>query len=363
MPVITERFIMKKNIFIFLILAILLFCSSCGTNNMQSYLNRMMSTAEFSGVVMVTQNGKTVGKATRGVENNVTRQSITTDTLFCIGSVSKQFTAAAILLLQQDGKLRVDENLTRFFPNYTFGEMLTIRHLLDMRSGIAEFYDVEYIDDAFTELPTSELRSMLSNDHTIAENQQTLENWLMKQPLLFEPDTEYMYSNSNYFLLARIVEIASGEKFNNFVRSRIFQPLGMKHSTFIDDVDFITTPHLAVPSVNTQTVYVGVTMGLGDMISNAPDIDRWLTSLRDHTLLSDDSMTMMTTDYTDDENNYGFGVQLYDDAVYHYGYFTTYMTMVYTNMQTGVNVFVVTNDAPHIDPDITYIGWTLISYL
>ena len=123
---------------------------SCGANEKQAYLNALLEGTGFSGVVLVTKNGKTVCKTAKGVENNVTNQAITTDTQFCIGSVSKQFAATAILLLQQDGKLDVDEDLTRFFPNYRYAKDLTIRHLLDMRSGIREFYDVEYIDDAFT---------------------------------------------------------------------------------------------------------------------------------------------------------------------------------------------------------------------
>ena len=92
------------------------------------------------------------------------------DSLFCIGSVSKQFTACAILLLQQDRKLSIDDRLTQYFPQYAAGSELTIRHLLEMRSGIAEFYDVEYIDDAFTELPTGELRNVITNDNTAEQN-------------------------------------------------------------------------------------------------------------------------------------------------------------------------------------------------
>ena len=279
--------------------------ASCGANEKQAYLNALLKDTGFSGVVFVTKNGHTVCQTAKGVENSETNQPITTDTKFCIGSVSKQFAAAAILLLRQEGKLSVDEDLTRFFPDYRYAKELTIRHLLDMRSGIREFYDVEYIDGAFTELPTGELRGVITNDNTAGENRRLLEDWLLRQPLEFEPDSAFEYSNSNYFLLARIVEIVSGQSYSDFLREHIIEPLGMKHTTFIDDVDLFRHPHLAAPTVTPQTVYVGVTMGLGDMISNAHDIDRWLTSLRTHALLTGESVEMMTTDYTDEYDECG----------------------------------------------------------
>ena len=342
--------------------------ASCGVNQaQQAYLNALLDGKNFSGVVYVTKNGKTVCATAKGTENNHSKQPITTDTRFCIGSVSKQFAAAAILLLQQDGKLSVDDRLEKFFPDYRYGKELTVRHLLDMRSGIREFYDVEYINDAFTELPTGELRGVITNDNTVEENRQLLEDWLLRQPLEFEPDTSFEYSNSNYFLLARIVEIVSGGSYNDFVRERIFKPLGMTHTTFIDDVDLFRHPHLAMPSVTPQTVYVGITMGLGDMISNAPDIDRWLTSLRTHALLTEESVDMMTTDYTDegedDEDDYGFGIRPCGQGLFHSGYFSTYLTMVYTDPGTGLNVFAVTNDDTNPNIDISELSWNLVDSL
>ena len=359
---------MKKTIALLLAAAMtLVMLASCGTNEKQAYLNTMLDGTGFSGVVRVTKDGKTVCETAKGTANNVSKEAITTDTQFCIGSVSKQFAAAAILLLQQDGRLSVDDNLSKYFPDYRYGNDITIRHLLDMRSGIKEFYDVEYIDDAFTELPTGELRGVITNDNTVEENRQLLEDWLLRQPLNFEPDTEFEYSNSNYFLLARIVEMVSGECYNDFVRERIFEPLGMTHTTFIDDVDLFNMPHLAEPTVTPQTVYVGVTMGLGDMISNAHDIDRWLTSLKTHELLTEESMDMMTTDYTDegedDDENYGFGIRPCGRGLFHSGYITTYLTMVYTDPDTGFNVFAVTNDDTNPNIDIPEIGWNLVDSL
>ena len=316
---------------------------------------------DFSGVVLMTQNGKKVFEKVKGVQKLGTNKPITVDTLFCVGSVAKQFTAAAILILQQDGKLSVDDKLSKYYPDYEYGDDLTLKNLLDMRSGITEFYDIEYIDNAFNELPAGELRDTVTNDNSVEENRELLEEWLLKQPLEFEPDTEFEYSNSNYFLLARIAEKVSGKKYYDYLREKIIVPLGMKNTYFVDEVDLKSVPDLAAPTVESQTVYVGVTMGLGDMISNAYDIDKWLTSFRNNKILRKDSVRMMTTDYSeDDEDNYGFGARLIGSGMFHTGAFTTYETIAYTDINKGINVFAVTNDDPNDSYSVVDMVWELL---
>lgn len=358
---------MKKIIALVLVAGMIFSLASCGvkdeknkTAQIKTYVSQLDNDESFSGVVVMTQDGKTVYEKADGIENNSDEEPITTDTLFCIGSVSKQFAAASILTLQQVGKLDVDDKLSKYYPDYKYGDDITIRHLLDMRSGIKEFYDVEYIDDAFTELPTGELRKTVTNKNTAEENRQILEDWLLKQPLEFEPDTDFEYSNSNYFLLARIVEKVSGMSYSEYVRKTIFMPLGMNNTYFIDDVNFNDVPHLAAPTVHPKTVCVGITMGLGDMISNAQDMDRWLTSLRTNSVLTKESVEMMGTDYTPDvDEDYGFGIRMIGSGLFHSGSITTYQAMVYTDIEKGVNIFAVTNDEPNDSVSVAEIVWEL----
>lgn len=359
---------MKRLIALMLIAATLVSFASCSSaesmetqpdntsNSSESVVTKPQSKPldnykNFSGVVLMTQNGKTVFEKAEGVQKAGTNKPIKIDTLFCVGSVAKQFTATAVLTLQQDGKLSIEDKLSKYYPDCEYGDDLTLCHLLNMRSGITEFYDIEYIDGAFTELPAGELRETVTNNNSARENREALEEWLLEQPLDFEPDTEFEYSNSNYFLLARIVEKVSGKNYYDYLREKILNPLGMKHTFFIDEVDFEKVPNLAAPTVNPETVYVGVTMGLGDMISNAYDIDKWLTSLRTNKILTKESLELMTTDYTDDdEDDYGFGIRIIGDGLFHTGAIATYETMAYTDLKKGINVFAVTND----DPDETY---------
>lgn len=356
---------MKRMIAFLLVVVLLITLGACSVQNQKLHIVNQNEDAAFSGVVLMTKDGKTVYEESAGFEKNNSQEPITVDTLFCMGSVSKQFAAGAILILQQDGELSVDDPLTKYYPQYTIGKDLTIRHLLDMRSGIKEFYDIEYIDDAFTELPTGELRGKVTNRNTVEENRQILEDWILRQPLEFEPDTSFEYCNSNYFLLARIVEKVSGMSYSDYVRERIFDPLGMTNSMFIDEVDFRNVPHLAAPTVHPHTVFVGITMGLGDMISNAKDIDRWLTSLKTNQILTKESVEMMSTDYTSDvdDEDYGFGIRMFGNGLFHAGAITTYETMVYTDTETGVNVFAVTNNEPNVDVSTSDMVWGLVDSL
>ena len=357
---------MKRLLSVLITAALLLSLSSCVTarDSAQEYLENEIRGMNFSGVILVTKNGQVVCQKASGMEKTPFLSPVSLDTLFCVGSVSKQFAAAAVMLLQEDGKLSVNDRLSRFFPDYAYGKDLTVHNLLSMRSGITEFYGVTYIDDAFTEIPTNDLEGIITNQATPAENKAKLEQWLFRQPLDFEPDTEGAYSNSNYFLLARIVECVSETSYNDFVRERIFEPLGMNHSVFIDDVELQTLPHLAAPSVNPKTVYVGVTMGLGDIITNARDMDKWLTSFRTHKLLSAESVSAMMTDYSREgeiDSEYGYGlIPDRKGGAYHNGYITTYYSMDYCSPEQGINLFAVTNDDVGLKGSLNEVCWGVL---
>ncbi len=345
----------------------MMFCfslTSCGMlQDEQAFLEKELSSMNFSGVVRLTKNGRVLCEYVAGTEQPDSKRKITRDTKFCVGSVSKQFAAASIMLLKQDGKLNVEDTMDKYFPDYRYGKQLTLKHLLTMRSGIPEFYDVIFIDDAFTEVPVAGLDKTITNDGTPEQNQKLLEEWLLKQPLDTPPDTVSYYSNSNYFLLSRVVELVSGMKYNDFVRERIFKPLQMTHSGFVDDEDWQHMPNLAKPSVDTQTVYVGVTRGLGDMISDAKDMERWMRSLRTYDILTEASVKEMTTNYSpEDEMEYGYGLMPDKDGSFcHTGSFTTYHALAYSYPKLGIDLFGITNDSANLEGDLNEVCFGLLS--
>ena len=317
----------------------------------------------FSGVVEISKGDEPVFWRAANAESTYPKPEITIDSLLCVGSVSKQFCATAILQLQEQGKLSTGDPLGKFFPECPYGDRVTLHQMLSMRSGIAEFYDTEYENGCFNEMPVGELSGVVTNDGTVEGNRDTLQKWLFAQPLGFEPGSAFAYTNSNYFLLARITELVSGEKYEDYVRAHILRPLGMDSTGFIDEM--LDDPRLAKSPHNPKTVYVGVTMGLGDMISCAADMDKWLRSFAEHTVLTEDSLAEMTANYcteADGGASYGYGVE--PDAaggLRHTGFFTSYFACSYTVPATGYRFFAVTNDQTDMAGSMTEMCGALIA--
>lgn len=336
-----------------LISSVALFSANAGvkteiasTSSMKSYdkyLERMMTTAKISGVAYITKNGAIIGQHARGLQNTEENIEMSVDTLFPLGSVSKQFCATSILMLLDQGKLSVNDTLAMYFPEYEIGKDVTIHQLLCHRSGIRDHvnYDEDYkgFEDPLAQYT-------LSDKASYKENQKIITDWLFTQELKFTPNEKFDYSNSNFLLLSMIVEKVSGEKYSDFVQKNIFDKLSMTNSGFYEDL--VSSPslaenHLKEGNLPLEPYHKGVSQGAGDIVSNAKDIDKWLDSISHRTLLSDESYDMMATDYGE---NYGYGVILTDStgAIGHSGGIITYESYILTIPQRQLNVFVVTND-------------------
>jgi CubicO group peptidase (beta-lactamase class C family) len=171
----------------------------------------------------VSLNGDVVFEKAFGLADMEHNVSNTTETIFESGSVAKQFTAAALVLLQQDGKLRIDDPVRKYIPELRdYGAPLTIRHLLNHTSGLRDWGTVMSLTGAGR------------GDRVISQDL-ALDVISHQQALDFTPGSEYSYSNSGYNLAAIIVERVSKQKFPAFVEERLFKPIGMKNSSWRDD--------------------------------------------------------------------------------------------------------------------------------
>jgi CubicO group peptidase (beta-lactamase class C family) len=168
------------------------------------------STAPSASVAVVLDGKLAFAKAFGKASINPDRPA-TTETRYAVGSISKQFTAAALLLLQEQGKLSLDDKVSRFFPNLTRADEVTIRQLLSHTSGYEDYAPQDYLIPDWTK-PTTPMA--------------VVEGWARK-PLNFEPGTKWQYSNTNYVLAGEIFEKASGQPLLEFLKHKIFQPLGM----------------------------------------------------------------------------------------------------------------------------------------
>lgn|GEM_PF-1121790 len=294
-------------------------------DDLKQYYDDLMLKQKYFGVLYITRNGRTLVSSAYGNKT----YPISIDTLFPIGSISKQFCAAAIMILRDQGKLSVDDTLEEYFPDYTAGKDITLKNLLQMRSGIPDH--LNYANSLFNS-------GAISVDNTAAENKAAILQKLFEQPLRFKPDKTYEYSNSNFLLLSEIVEQVSGMPYSDFIRENIFIPLGMDHSGFYEDL--VESEDLAPIRISDYTPLEpytrGITHGCGDLVSCAKDLDKWMTSLHSYTILSKESVSEMSTPVS----GYGYGIGAdKDGCLSHTGAIAAYMSFNYINPAIGYHLF------------------------
>ena len=262
---------------------------------------------EFEGVVYAVENGKPVASYAKGTLEN--GKEITLDS-------------------PDQGKLSVSDTLDKYYSDYAEGKKLSLHNLLSMRSGIPEL--------------TEENSDVVKEDATEEENVASIKKWLFSQPLMFEPDSEFVYTNTNFLLLADIVEQVSGKKYVDFLRENFFEPLGMTHTGFI--IELGSSPSWAQGNIYKQVdTQPGLTKGAGDLISNAADVTAWINALSSGKVISAEAYKAMTTDYSPEEH-YGYGLYLQlDGGVGHYGAIQIYSAFDYVNTDKKQTLVVLSN--------------------
>lgn len=252
----------------------------------------------FMGAVLVARDGKMLFSRGYGVANLEWNIANTPLTKFRIGSVTKQFTAAMILLLAEDGKLRLEDPVSSHWSDAPAAwKDITLFHLLTHTSGIPnytgfpEFASLQYFDT-----PVDKLVELVRD-----------------RPLDFVPGSKYDYSNSGYVLLGYLIERISGQRYDDFVRSRIFVPLGMKDSGYDSNTAIIERRAAGYerrrdrPLVNADFVHMSTPHAAGALYSTTEDLLRWSDGLFGGKLLSAESLKKMTTPYKD---GYALGVEV-----------------------------------------------------
>jgi len=248
----------------------------------------------FMGMVAVARDHQLIFQRGYGYANLEWKIPFTPDTRFRIGSLTKQFTAAAILLLQQDGKLKTSDSISRFYPDAPAAwSRITLRNLLTHTSGIP---DVDFG------------QILKFSPHTPEE----LMKGIPEEPLKFPPGTKYEYANINYMLLDRVIEKASGGPYCRFLKDRIFTQLQLNETGC--DWNSTLVPHRAYgyhPSaggpVAVEDDDLSSLAGAGNLYSSTGDLIRWTEALHGGKVLSPASLAEMLTPFLD---SYGYGLQI-----------------------------------------------------
>lgn len=264
---------------------IILLCSysliSVGQTNTSQAIDSLFTEWDNPGVpgcaLGIVKDGKliyTKGYGIADLEHNI---EIKPSSVFYIASVSKQFVTFCILLLEEQGKLNLDDKIQKFLPDFPeYDAPLTIRHFIHHMSGVRDFLTLMYLKG----------RSYLDN----IDKNEVYDLIKRQKELNFTPGEKYLYSNSCYFMLAMIVEKASGQSIKEFAHENIFQPLGMKNTLFYDDnTDLIKNRVFSYEKKNEGEEFNNLIMrydlvGSGGVYSNIEDLFLWDQNFYDNKL-------------------------------------------------------------------------------
>ena len=321
----------------------------------------------MNGVVLYAEQGQIVYEKAFGWRdlNKRHKDSLRIDDAFQLSSDSKMFTAEAIMLLKAEGKLDYDDDIRKHIPEFPY-EGVTIRHLLNHRSGLPRY-------DSMADEFWPDRKKPFSNEALI-------KMLVEKKPEPYgTPGGGFFYNNINYALLASVVERASGQHFEDFMREHIFEPCGMTHS-YIYSMRDDTVVSLFMPvevhghdmyrkgPVKAQNDYLNGVMGDKIMFSTVEDLYRFSLALDENKLLPDslqnEAFMPGSPGWKNDEN-YGFGWRMskeHPDAYYHYGWWKGYRSLIIREVKHRRYMVILTNTTQQIPADAAwnYVGDTSV---
>ncbi|MGM7683789.1 serine hydrolase domain-containing protein [Cytobacillus sp. Hm23] len=302
----------------------------------------------FSGAVYVGMGGEEIYSSTFGKADFQQNIANTLDTKFIMASMTKQFTAAAILLLEERGLLELDDQVTDYFPNATQWNEITIHHLLSMSSGIVNT-DTQIFAESFEKILGSNITSLPTHEEAIAIYKDI--------PLNFKPGENYEYSNSNYLVLGWIIEQISGDSYETFLARNIFEPLAMLNSGYSIDWDIQENKALGhkismSDEVHTMQNESFLFHASGGLYTSINDLVKWDRALYSEVLFKKETIAKMYAPYTKIPSKsyygtgfeYGYGWFTKGNKVEHGGYLPGYLTHIYRDINSELVIITLSNN-------------------
>lgn len=300
------------------------------------YQNRLLRTG-FNGGILVAKKGQVIFEDYHGYYNLQKKDSLTKHSAFHIASVSKTFTAMATLKLAQMGKLSLDDDIRKFFPNLPY-ENIRVKDLLDHRSGLPNYlYFMEEL-------------GWDKKQH--CSNLDVLDYLIKYKPAATKPNTHFTYCNTNYALLGLIIEKASGKAYANFLQEQFFTPLHM-NDTYVYSIKDSAT---AMPSYDYRGRPEGFTFldcGIGDknIYSTPEDLLKWDQAMYTNQIFSKETLEKAFTPYSNEKpgiRNYGYGwrMNVYPDGkkvIYHNGWWHGNNAVFIRMIQDSATIIVLGN--------------------
>lgn len=309
-----------------------------------SFFTARYNRKAFNGTVLVAEKGRIIYKNAFGFANFKKKDSLKTNSVFQLASVSKPLTAFAVLILSEKGKLDLKDDLRKYFPDFPY-ENVTIRNLLTHRSGLPEYM---YFAD-----------HLWPSRKKAISNQDVLELMIKYKPYkYYTPGKRYNYSNTNYCLLVLIIEKVSGKSFGAFMKSNIFDPLGMNNS-YVFTYKEIKKPVIenVVVGYNrrgrrAENSYLNGVVGDKGIFSTVEDLYKWDTAMYEGRLVRKEILEEAFKPAHKDlrqNDNYGFGWRINanggDKIVFHSGWWKGFRTYYVRKLSEQKTIIVLTNSA------------------
>jgi len=350
----------KKIIFVMLIALFALINYSCTEKRnskrkqIVELINYCYENDLFNGAVLVAHNGEVIFQDALGYANFNTKEELNLNSVFCIGSISKQFTSMAVMKLKEQGKLNYEDKLSDFFPDYPNSDQISIRHLLLHTSGVPNWMNFknfrvegrpgDFIDDI--------------------SNQDVFDFLVQLDSLNFNPGERYSYSNSGYSLLAMIVEKISGEPFYKFMEQNIFKPLDMNNTLVWNEtkpeISYKTTGYNEYGDVDDFNI---LTYGAGSIYTTVGDLFKYDQGLYSEILVSSQTLEEAFTPglldngtpsriSSDSTLGYGFGWLLRKNKskniVWHDGGFNGFSSIFYRELNNRNVIILLSNKGTNL---------------
>lgn len=253
---------------------------------------------------MVAKGGKIIYEKAFGKTNIELNVNLKTESVFQLGSMTKQFTAIAILMLEEQGKLDIKQPVSKYISDYPSGDSITLHHLLTHTSGIKDFTKMKTLRD-------------------IAQKEMTpkmMVDFFMNEPIDFKPGEKFDYNNSGYVLLGYIIEIVSGETYEDYIQKHIFKKIEMNNSRYATDRQIIAKRAYGYQKiesgyVNKTIINFSVPFASGALMSTISDMLKWQNALNQNILLKSENSQKALRKYklnSGEEFTYGYGWHIKD---------------------------------------------------
>lgn len=329
---------------------------------LDSLFTDLYNQKKFNGNVLISENNKILFEKSFGIANIETKEKLNSNSIFELASVSKQFTAMGIAILNEQNKIKLDDKMSKYIPELIYYDKITIRNLLNHTSGLPDYMqllDSLLLDDTF------------KKQRKIATNKDIVSLFKMHQPkVLFEPNEKWEYSNTGYALLATIIEKASGKSYSEFLKKNIFEALSMKNTFVytrrlqpknIENYAFgyvkdslnekILPDEVTTDGLNFYVYSLDGIVGDGTVNSTTNDLLIWDKALYTNKLVSTEMMKeVFTSSKLNDKSKtgYGFGWQITFDklagnVVEHSGSWPGYKTFIERQIDKKNTIIILQN--------------------